>query len=130
MDGEADLIIHHVDKSDPRLEFIDLFAIALIPVVAPNFFVVSNLGLRDAASECGIASNASFAIRRGTLHRGTILFLEGARSWTVSDQLMKKEVIRAGDGLGHLPVFLISAELARFEGAIASDLTYPTELAV
>ena len=36
-DGEADLIIHHIDKADPRLEFIDLCAVKLIPVVAPGF---------------------------------------------------------------------------------------------
>src|SRR5882757_1218014 len=36
-EGEADLILHHVDKADPRLEFIDLFAVRLVPVVAPSF---------------------------------------------------------------------------------------------
>ena len=36
-DGEADLIFHHIDKSDPRFEFIDLCAVQLVPVVAPNF---------------------------------------------------------------------------------------------
>src|SRR5947209_7514074 len=36
-DGEADLILHHIDKADPRLEYIDLFAVKLVPVVAPNF---------------------------------------------------------------------------------------------
>jgi DNA-binding transcriptional LysR family regulator len=37
--------------------------------------------------------------------------VEGALSWTVSDQLMKKEVIHQGMGWGHLPDFLISEEL-------------------
>jgi DNA-binding transcriptional LysR family regulator len=37
--------------------------------------------------------------------------VEGARSWTVSDQLMKKEVILQGMGWGHLPDFLIADEL-------------------
>jgi DNA-binding transcriptional LysR family regulator len=37
--------------------------------------------------------------------------IEGARSWTVSDQLMKKEVILQRMGWGHLPDFLISEEL-------------------
>src|SRR5215470_7397850 len=35
-DGEADLILHHIDKADQRLEFIDLFRVELIPVVAPG----------------------------------------------------------------------------------------------
>src|SRR6266851_4083333 len=36
-DGEADLIFHYIEKSDPRLEFVDLFTFKIIPVVAPNF---------------------------------------------------------------------------------------------
>jgi DNA-binding transcriptional LysR family regulator len=38
--------------------------------------------------------------------------MEGARSWTVSDQLMKKEVIVQGMGWGHMPDFLIGDELS------------------
>jgi DNA-binding transcriptional LysR family regulator len=37
--------------------------------------------------------------------------IEGARSWTVSDQLMKKELIMQGMGWGHLPHYLIEQEL-------------------
>jgi DNA-binding transcriptional LysR family regulator len=37
--------------------------------------------------------------------------IEGARSWTVSDQLMKKEIILQGMGWGHMPDFLIADEL-------------------
>src|SRR5579871_815848 len=36
-DAEADLIVHHIDKADPRLDFIDLHPVRLIPVVAPGF---------------------------------------------------------------------------------------------
>src|SRR5271154_5580776 len=36
-DGEADLIIHHIDKSDPRLDWIDLSTVRILPVVAPGF---------------------------------------------------------------------------------------------
>ena len=36
-DGDADLILHHIEKSDPRLEFIDLYPVRLVPVVAPGF---------------------------------------------------------------------------------------------
>jgi len=37
LDGEADLILHHVDKADPRLEYVDLMEVKLVPVVAPGF---------------------------------------------------------------------------------------------
>src|SRR5215468_7189073 len=36
-DDEADLILHHIDRTDPRLESIDLFTVQLVPVVAPHF---------------------------------------------------------------------------------------------
>jgi len=36
-DGDADLILHHIDKADPRLEFVDLFSVRVMPVVAPGF---------------------------------------------------------------------------------------------
>src|SRR3982074_2576441 len=44
LDDEADLILHHIDKADPRLEFTDLFSVQVVPVVAPGFlrFPVSN----------------------------------------------------------------------------------------
>ena len=37
--------------------------------------------------------------------------IEGARSWTVSDQLMKKELILQGMGWGHMPALLVDEEL-------------------
>ena len=37
--------------------------------------------------------------------------VEGARSWTVSDQLMKRELILQGMGWGHMPKFLIDQDL-------------------
>jgi DNA-binding transcriptional LysR family regulator len=110
LDGEADLIIHHIDKSDSRLEFIDLCTVTVVPVVAPGFlpFVISDLitpeQMRDHV-QCIIRDSARHSAPRD-YH-----VVEGARSWTVSDQLMKKEVILQGMGWGHLPDFLISEEL-------------------
>ena len=37
--------------------------------------------------------------------------VEGARSWTVSDQLMKRELILQGMGWGHMPRHLIDQDL-------------------
>jgi DNA-binding transcriptional LysR family regulator len=109
-DDEADLVIHHVDKSDTRIDFIDLFAGKLLPVVAPNFlpFPIS----RDITPEqmrdyvqCVIRDTARHAPRRD------YYLVEGARIWTVSDQLMKKEIILKGMGWGHMPTFMIAEEL-------------------
>jgi DNA-binding transcriptional LysR family regulator len=109
-DDEADLIVHHVDKSDPRLEFIDLGTVRLIPVVAPNFlaFPISQTitpeQMRDHV-QCVIRDTARHSPAR------SYFVIEGARSWTVGDQLMKKEIILQGMGWGHMPTFLIDTEL-------------------
>jgi DNA-binding transcriptional LysR family regulator len=111
LDGDADLIIHHIDKSNPRFEYIDLFPVRLIPVVAPGFlrFPISRAitpeQMRDYA-QCVIRDTA-----RHTPPRDYYL-IEGARSWTVSDQLMKKQLILQGMGWGHMPHFLIVQELS------------------
>jgi DNA-binding transcriptional LysR family regulator len=109
-EDEADLIFHHIDKSDPRLEFVDLFTVKLVPVVAPNFlrFPVSRSitpeQMRDYV-QCVIRDTARHS------PPSDYFLLEGARSWTVSDQLMKKELILQGMGWGHLPRYLIEPNL-------------------
>jgi DNA-binding transcriptional LysR family regulator len=109
-EDEADLIFHHIDKSDPRLEFVDLMLVELVPVVAPNFlgFPVSQTitpeQMRDYV-QCVIRDTA----RRSP--PADYFLVEGARSWTVSDQLMKKELIVQGMGWGHMPRYLIEPNL-------------------
>jgi DNA-binding transcriptional LysR family regulator len=109
-DSEADLIFHYIEKSDPRYEFIDLFTVKIIPVVAPHFLrfpitkSITPEQMRDYV-QCVIHDTA----RRSTPR--DYYLLEGARSWTVSDQLMKKELILQGMGWGHLPRYLIAEEL-------------------
>jgi len=109
-DDEADLILHHIDKADPHLEFVDLFTMKLVPVVAPNFlrFPISESiapeQMRDYV-QCVIRDTA----RRSPLR--DYYLVEGARSWTVSDQLMKKELILQGMGWGHMPHYLIEQNL-------------------
>jgi DNA-binding transcriptional LysR family regulator len=112
MDAEADLIIHHIDKSDPRIEFVNLRTVTLIPVVAPGFlpFPVSK-----SITPEQMRSYVQCVIRDSARHTAPqdYYLIEGARSWTVSDQLMKKEVILQGMGWGHMPDFLVSKELQR-----------------
>ena len=109
-DGEADLILHHVNKADPRLEFVDLFTVRIIPVVAPGFlrFPIS----RSITPE-QMRDYVQCVIRDSSRHSPPqdYFLVEGARSWTVSDQLMKRELILLGMGWGHMPEFLIEQEL-------------------
>jgi DNA-binding transcriptional LysR family regulator len=108
-DGDADLILHHIDKSDHRLEFVDLLRVQLIPVVAPGFLPfpvssVTSVKMRDLG-QCVIRDTARHSPPRN------YFVLEGARQLTVADQLMKKEVILQGMGWGHMPDFLVRQEL-------------------
>ena len=110
LDGEADLILHHIDKSDPRLEFIDLFTVRVIPVVAPGFlhFPISAAITPEQMCDyvqCVIRDTARHSARRD------YFVIEGARSWTVSDQLMKRELILQRMGWGHMPDYLVADDL-------------------
>jgi hypothetical protein len=52
-------------------------------------------------------------IRDTARHSGPrdYFLLEGARSWTVSDQLMKRKLILQRMGWGHMPRYLIEDDL-------------------
>ena len=110
LSGEADLILHHIDKSDPRFEYLDLFAVRLVPVVAPGFLKfpitrgITPAQMRDYV-QCVIRDTARESAPRD------FYLIEGARSWTVTDQLMKKELILQGMGWGHMPDYLVAEEL-------------------
>jgi len=110
LDGEADLIIHHVDKSDTRFEFIDLHGVQVIPVVAPGFLPFA---ITDAITPEQMRDHVQCVIRDSARHSPSrdYFLVEGARQWTVSDQLMKKEIILQGMGWGHMPDYLIADEL-------------------
>jgi DNA-binding transcriptional LysR family regulator len=108
---EADLIIHHVDRSDPRIEFVDVGEVTLVPVVAPGFVrtpIHPDLGPDDMRHyvQCVIRDSATKSSPRD------YYIIQGARQWTVADQFMKKEVIVQGMGWGHMPRFLVEEELA------------------
>ncbi|SMC25363.1 DNA-binding transcriptional regulator, LysR family [Andreprevotia lacus DSM 23236] len=110
LDDDADLILHHVDKSDPRLEWLALGEIAFVPVVASGFlpFPPSRDITPDqmrSFTQCVIRNTATHSARR------SYFLIEGAHQCTVADLLMKKEIILHGMGWGHLPQFLIDAEL-------------------
>lgn len=111
-DEEADLIIHHIDNSDQRLQFVELFSVHLIPVVAPGFL---NFPVSDKVTPSQMRQYPQCIIRDSARHSEPrdYFVMEGAHSWTVADQLMKKELIVQGMGWGHMPSFLIEDELRK-----------------
>lgn len=108
-DGKADLIIHHIDKSDPRYEYRDFCKVKVLPVVAPDFFdipITKSLRyeeLRDY-TQCLIRDTATHTVKANRF------VIENAPHITVGDQYTKKEVILQGMGWGHMPLFLIEKE--------------------
>ena len=117
LDDEADLIIHHIDRSDQRFESVDIGTVSLVPVVAPGFIkepIGPHLGLSEMRRyvQCVIRDSAHKSQPRD------YFVVPGARQWTVADQFMKKVVIMQGMGWGHMPRFLIEEELA--EGRLLS----------
>jgi DNA-binding transcriptional LysR family regulator len=109
-DGEADLILHHVNKANPRFEYADLFTVRIIPVVAPGFL---RFPISRAITPEQMRDYVQCVIRDTSRHSPPqdYFVIEGARSWTVSDQLMKRELILQGMRWGHMPRFLIDHDL-------------------
>jgi DNA-binding transcriptional LysR family regulator len=109
-DEKADLIIHHIDKSDPRYEYRDFCKVRILPVVAPDFLnipinkKIQYEDLRDY-TQCLIRDTATRGMQSNRF------VIENAPHITVGDQYTKKEVIVQGMGWGHMPVFLIEKEL-------------------
>jgi DNA-binding transcriptional LysR family regulator len=108
-DGGADLMLHHVESGDTRFECTPLFDVTLVPVVAPDFLpfpLTSRITPRQMKSQvqCIVRDSARKPAR-------DYFVLDGARSWTVADQFMKKELIAMAMGWGHMPLHLVQREL-------------------
>ncbi len=117
LDDEADLIVHRVPKGDVRMEWIDLGKIAMVPVVAPGFLPFPSTSALTPQQlqpfmQCVINDSARQPPAQ------THYVIDGAPQCFVPDQLMKKELILHGMAWGHLPRFMIEAELR--EGRLQS----------
>ncbi|MBZ9761143.1 LysR family transcriptional regulator [Mesorhizobium sp. CA8] len=110
MDGEADLVFHRANPSDPHLERIYLCEVAFVPVVAPGFlpFDVGNDVTPEAMrpfTQCVIRDTARLPSSEN------FFVIDGAHSCSVPDHMMKKELLLHGLAWGHLPAWLIGDEL-------------------
>ena len=109
-EDKVDLMLHHVEHGDPRFETLPLGRVALIPVAAPGFLPFppadATVERMRELVQCVIRDSGKTPAPR------SYFVLDGARTCTVSDQMMKKEVILQGLGWGHMPDYLIADELA------------------
>lgn len=104
------LIVHHIDKADPRIEYLDFCDVEIIPVAAPLFLgrdTPSDLRYDDMKEykQCVLRDNG-FGGREKSFY-----LIEGARAITVADQFTKKEIIKLGIGWGHMADYMIAEEL-------------------
>ena len=110
LNGKADLIIHHIDKSDPRYEYKDFCQVPIVPVVAPGFLLMpitkhhKYSELKDY-TQCIIRDTAT------TPNNVSYFVNEDAPHITVGDQHTKKQVILERMAWGHMPLFLVENEL-------------------
>ncbi|UHQ23834.1 LysR family transcriptional regulator [Lysobacter sp. 5GHs7-4] len=109
-DGDADLILHRVDKGDPRLEWLDLGKVAMVPVVGAGLLPTP---LPRALTPERMRAYTQCVMRDTARHTPArdYFVIEGAPQCTVGDQLMKKEIILQNLGWGHMPRFLVEDEL-------------------
>lgn len=109
--GECDLILHHRDQPSPRYETLPLGPVRLVPVAAPDF--IGAAGGEPTGPErlrgymqCVIRDSSSRP-QEANYH-----LLDGARTCSVPDQAMKRELIVQGMAWGHMPLHLVSDDLA------------------
>lgn len=110
LEKEANLIIHHIDKSDTRYEYKDVCRIKIVPVVASGFLnmpVTEHLRYSDLKKfkQCIIRSTAK------TIPTKDYFVLNQSPYITVGDQYTKKEIIMQKMAWGHMPLFLVEDEL-------------------
>lgn len=110
LDGDADLIVHCVDKANPRIEWLDVCKVTLAPVISPSLLpadlprTVKPQHLREL-TQCVMRDTARHTPARN------YFVIDGAPQCTVADQSMKREIILQGLGWGHLPRYMIESDL-------------------
>lgn len=114
LNGQADIIVHHIDKADKRYVFYDFSRTEMVPVAAPGFMPLGRLSNRilQNYTQCVIRDTAQVIAKKD------YLLIPGAPNISVGDQYTKKDVIKQGLGWGHMPRFLIEDELQ--QGALVA----------
>lgn len=110
--GETDLIIHYIDKSDPRYEYKDFCQVKIVPVSTGSFL---NTPLRHDLKYTDLEKHTQCIIRSTANQKSTQtknhFIIEQSPHITVGDQYTKKEIIIQGMAWGHMPLFLVENEL-------------------
>lgn len=116
-DDEADIIIHHVDQFDARLEVVPLGVVSIVPVAAPGYL---QFRITDEMTYDSLKDYAQCIIRCTATHSQSrdYFVIHGSPGLTVDNQLSKKHIIMSGMAWGHMPEYLVRMELE--SGALVS----------
>jgi len=109
LQNRADLIISENLFCQQAVEMIVLRSDPMIAVATTSFIQQHNLYLEQEQSPIHCLQ---IILRDSSQSNYSFGVFEQGRQWTVSDVLMKKELIMAGLGWGRLPAHLIHQELA------------------
>jgi len=113
LNKNADLIIHHIDKSDSRYEYQDYCQVSIVPVVAPGFL---KLPINKKLKYSDLRDYTQCIIRDTAKDSHNNYFVDKhSPHLTVGDQHTKKEVILQCMGWGHMPLFLVNDEIENGE---------------
>ena len=108
--GNADIIIHHIDPSDPRYESQSFCKVDIVPVTAPGFLketIDKNLKYADLKGYTQCIIRDTSVIEEKQNH----FIIEDSPQITVGDQRTKKEIIIQCMAWGHMPLFLVADEI-------------------
>lgn len=107
---QADLIFHHIDKTNTDYEYIDLYSVDFIPVVAPNYLPFptnASITPSQMLDMCQCIIRDSSSVGRSVDY----FVLSGGRRCSVDTQELKKKLILSKLAWGRLPEFLIVEQL-------------------
>lgn len=109
LDGEADVVVHGIDRRDPRFECSVIGKVQFIPVAAPGLLGAGGKSPRPQQ----LRMHTQAVIRDSARHSAPRehFIVDGAPQCTVPDHASKKEIILHGLAWGHLPRYLIEREL-------------------
>ncbi|MES2103096.1 MAG: LysR family transcriptional regulator [Pseudomonadota bacterium] len=108
--GDCDLIFHHLDQPSPNIEAIELFEVKLVPVAAPGFLTQA---ISNTLSPDDMRPYMQCVIRDSSQQPSSASYylIDGARTCSVPDQLMKRELIVQGLAWGHLPLHMVAEDI-------------------
>lgn len=110
LNRKADLIFHHIDKANVDFEYVDLFCVDFIPVVAPGYLPFP---VTKSITPPEMLDMRQCIIRDSSKRTQSVdyFLLKGSKRCTVDTQELKTNLILSKVAWGRLPEYLIKNHL-------------------